>query len=107
MDCKDAFDVKKKVWNEQEEKGRSRGGRSSGWDPGFRTTTFTLFLNLRESRQERDSHLFLVYSTLIYHTEEGRKSSTSSFSVSSSWYNFPNLRFAASSSDMSEFSGSL
>lgn len=48
----------------------------------------------------------LLYAK-IYHTEEGRKSSTSSFSVSSSWYNFPNLRFAASSSDMSEFSGSL
>lgn len=59
-------------------------------------------LNLWEGK-----YRFLVYSMLIYHTEKGRKLSTSSFSVSSSWYNFPNLRFAASSSDMSEFSGSL
>lgn len=72
MSCKYGFDVKIKVWYEQEDKAsKGRGGRSSVVDPGFRTTTFTLFLNLWEGRrQEMGFHLFRVYSTLIYHTEE-------------------------------------
>ena len=42
MGCKDVIDEKMNTWKEQADKAsKRRGGRSSGWGPGFRTTTFT------------------------------------------------------------------